>query len=115
MDESLKKIVYSPFDVNHSSSDINALIQLINSVEGESRIVMEYTGRYYEVLAHLNEQVLSYLLKNDKLPKAIILKQIYGDKTIVIDGLDELLISVFINHANFAFEPDQLSILANLE
>ena len=63
----------------------------------------------------LNEQVLSYLLKNDKLPKAIILKQIYGDKTIVIDGLDELLISVFINHANFAFEPDQLSILANLE
>ena len=52
MDESLKKIVYSPFDVNHSSSDINALIQLINSVEVESRIVMEYTGRYYEVLAH---------------------------------------------------------------
>ena len=62
----------------------------------------------------LNEQVLSYLLKNDKLPKAIILKQIYGDKTIVIDGLDELLISVFSN-ANFAFEPDKLSILANLE
>ena len=32
--------------------NINSLVELINSVDGESRIVMEHTGRYYEVLAH---------------------------------------------------------------
>ena len=64
------ELVYSPFDVNHSSSDINALIQLINSVEGESRIVMEYTGRYYEVLAHqLSEANLFVSVVNPKLIK----------------------------------------------
>ena len=46
------EIVYTPFEIKHTSSDINSLIEIINSVEGESRIVMEHTGRYYEALAH---------------------------------------------------------------
>ena len=46
------EIVSTPFEIKHTSSDINSLIELINSVEGESRIVMEHTGRYYEALAH---------------------------------------------------------------
>ena len=28
------------------------MIDLINSIEGESRIVMEHTGHYYKALAH---------------------------------------------------------------
>ena len=46
------EIVSSPFEIKHTSSDIHSLIELINSVKGESRIIMEHTGRYYEVLAH---------------------------------------------------------------
>ena len=46
------EIVSTPFEIKHTASDIHSLIELINSVEGESRIVMEHTGRYYEVLAH---------------------------------------------------------------
>ena len=46
------EIVSEPFEVKHTSSEIKALIALINSVDGESRIVMEHTGRYYEVLAN---------------------------------------------------------------
>jgi len=46
------EIVYSPFEIKHTSSDISSLIERINSVDGESRVVMEHTGRYYEVLAH---------------------------------------------------------------
>ena len=46
------EIVSTPFEIKHTASDINSLVELINSVEGESRIVMEHTGRYYEVLAH---------------------------------------------------------------
>ena len=46
------EIVSAPFEIKHTASDIHSLVELINSVEGESRIVMEHTGRYYEVLAH---------------------------------------------------------------
>lgn len=46
------EIVASPFEVKHTASDIKSLVKLIHSVKGESRIVMEHTGRYYEVLAH---------------------------------------------------------------
>ena len=46
------EVISAPFEIKHTSSDINSLIELINSVEGESRIVMEHTGRYYEALAY---------------------------------------------------------------
>lgn len=44
------EIVSAPFEIKHTTSDIKSLVELINSVEGESRIIMEHTGRYYEVL-----------------------------------------------------------------
>ena len=46
------EIVSSPFKVTHTSSNISNLIDLIKSIDGESRVVMEHTGRYYEPLAH---------------------------------------------------------------
>lgn len=46
------EIVSKPFVVRHLSSEIHSLIGLIQSLEGESRIVMEHTGRYYEPIAH---------------------------------------------------------------
>ncbi len=45
------EIVSSPFEIKHTSSNIQSLIAQIRSIEGESRIVMEHTGRYYEPLA----------------------------------------------------------------
>jgi transposase len=45
------EIVSSPFEIKHTSSNIQALIERIQSIEGESRIVMEHIGRYYEPLA----------------------------------------------------------------
>ena len=62
------EIVATPFEIKHTASDINSLIELINSIEGESRIVMEHTGRYYEVLAHqLSEVNLFVSAINPKL------------------------------------------------
>lgn len=45
------EIVSSPFEIKHTSGNIRSLIEQIRSIEGESRIVMEHTGRYYEPLA----------------------------------------------------------------
>ena len=64
------EIVSTPFEIKHTTSDINSLVELINSIEGESRIVMEHTGRYYEVLAHqLSEANLFVSAINPKLIK----------------------------------------------
>ena len=64
------EIVSSPFEIKHTLSDINALVEQIKSVQGESRIVMEHTGRYYEVLAHqLSQADLFVCAVNPKLIK----------------------------------------------
>lgn len=59
-----------PFEIKHTTSNIKSLVELIHSVEGESRIVMEHTGRYYEVLAHqLSQANLFVSAINPKLIK----------------------------------------------
>ena len=64
------EIVYSPFEIKHTAHDINSLVDLIHSVDGESRVVMEHTGRYYEVLAHqLSEADIFVSTINPKLIK----------------------------------------------
>lgn len=82
------EIVYSPFEIKHSSSDIKSLIERIHSVDGESRIVMEHTGRYYEVLAHqLSEADLFVCAINPKLIKDFdndSLRKVKSDKTDAI-------------------------------
>ena len=64
------EVVYSPFELKHTASDISSLIDLIKSIDGESRIVMEHTGRYYEVLANqLSNANLFVSAVNPKLIK----------------------------------------------
>lgn len=64
------EIISTPFEIKHTSSDISALVEQIKSVDGESRIVMEHTGRYYEVLAHqLSQANLFVSAVNPKLIK----------------------------------------------
>lgn len=45
------EVVAKPFDVTHMADDFHSLIQRIRSLDGETRIVMECTGRYYEPVA----------------------------------------------------------------
>lgn len=45
------KSVVKPFDVPHLSADFQSLIKQIRELDGETRIVMECTGRYYEPVA----------------------------------------------------------------
>ena len=46
-----QKIVMKPFEVQHTAEGFAALIEKLNALDGESRIVMEHTGRYYESFA----------------------------------------------------------------
>ena len=44
-------VVANPFDIPHLSADFQSLKKLIRELDGETRIVMECTGRYYEAVA----------------------------------------------------------------
>ena len=46
--EPLGKIVAKPFEVRHTKSGMNNLVNYLNTLDGECRIVLEHTGRYYE-------------------------------------------------------------------
>lgn len=46
------EVVLSPREISHTSNDINELIHSLLKLEGDIRIVMEYTGRYHEPVAH---------------------------------------------------------------
>ena len=64
------EIVSSPFEIHHTSGDIRLLIKQIKSIAGETRIVMEHTGHYYEPLAHeLSNANLFVSTVNPKLIK----------------------------------------------
>lgn len=46
-----QKVVMKPFEVPHTAEGFAALTDKLNSLDGEIRIVMEHTGRYYESFA----------------------------------------------------------------
>ena len=45
------EVVSAPFEVRHDSASLLSLSQFLQELEGESRVVMEHTGRYYESIA----------------------------------------------------------------
>lgn len=45
-------IIAEPFDVLHTDSDLKKLVTFIKSLSGETKVVMEYTGTYYEPIAN---------------------------------------------------------------
>ena len=64
------EIVSSPHEIRHTSNQINSLISEIRSLDGETRIVMEYTGRYHEPMARwLSDAGLFVSAVNPKLIK----------------------------------------------
>lgn len=64
------EIVASPFEVKHTAGNLDSLVERIKSVDGESRIVMEHTGRYYEpIVRKLAQAGLFVSAVNPKLIK----------------------------------------------
>ena len=45
-------VIAEPFEVLHTDSDLKELVAFIKSLSGETKVVMEYTGTYYEPIAN---------------------------------------------------------------
>lgn len=61
-------VVASPYDVPHTDSDLKALAATLKKLHGETRVVMEATGNYYEPIARfLHEQGIFVSVVNPML------------------------------------------------
>ena len=47
------EVVMLPFEVKHSNAELLALAEQLKSIDGETRVAMEHTGRYYEPVANV--------------------------------------------------------------
>ena len=45
-------VIHKPFDVSHNSKDLHDLAHYLVTLDGETRVVMESTGRYHEPILH---------------------------------------------------------------
>ncbi|KKI51924.1 IS110 family RNA-guided transposase [Christensenella hongkongensis] len=45
------EVVTLPYSVSHTASELSELANSLKSLDGEVRVIMEYTGRYYEPVA----------------------------------------------------------------
>jgi transposase len=52
-------VVAKPFEVNHTAAELGKLANFLKSLDGETKVIMEHTGRYYEpVVQVIHEQGL---------------------------------------------------------
>ena len=62
--------VAKPFEVRHTGSELKQLADYLKSLDGETRVVMEHTGRYYEQIAqYLHDAGIYVSAVNPKLIK----------------------------------------------
>ncbi len=73
----LGEVVAKPFAVCHTGSELKELANYLKSLDGETRLVMEHTGRYYEPVAQfLHDEGIFVSAVNPKLIKD------YGNNTL---------------------------------
>lgn len=71
------EVVAKPFAVCHTGSELRELADYLKSLDGETRVVMEHTGRYYEPVAQfLHDEGIFVSAVNPKLIKD------YGNNTL---------------------------------
>ena len=64
------EMVTKPFEVHHTGSELKQLADYLKSLDGETRVIMEHTGRNYEQVAqYLHDEGIYVSAVNPKLIK----------------------------------------------
>lgn len=80
------EIVVSPFDVYHNPKELGELVTLLKTLNGDTKIVMEYTGNYYLPIAlflrnnGLFVSVVNPILVKDYSSKSLTVRKCKTDK-----------------------------------
>ena len=82
------EIIVAPYDVAHTPTELRALAKRIKELNGESKIVMEFTGKYYEPIAQfLHNEGLFVAVVNPVLIHNYGIKSLRKVKTDKKDAL----------------------------
>jgi len=61
-------VVAEPYEVRHTESELRELAEFLKSLSGETKVIMEYTGHYYEpIVRYLHDSGLFVFVVNDIL------------------------------------------------
>lgn len=80
------EIIASPFDVSHSPKELSELVTLLKTLDGNTKVVMEYTGNYYLPIAlflrnnGLFVSVVNPILVKDYSAKSLTVRKVKTDK-----------------------------------
>ena len=47
------ELLVKPYEVRHNASELRELVESVKSLDGETRVIIEHTGRYYEPIAQM--------------------------------------------------------------
>ena len=88
------EIVRSPFDVQHTNSELESLVQILEGLDEELRIAMEATGAYhYPILYYLKEKGYFVTLVNPLEMKRYRCQGLRNPKT---DRIDAKIIATYV-------------------
>lgn len=80
------EIIVSPFDVSHNPKELSELVTLLKTLDGDTKVVMEYTGNYYLPIAlflrnnGLFVSVVNPILVKDYSTKSLTVRKVKTDK-----------------------------------
>ncbi len=80
------EIVIPPFDVHHNPKELSELVTLLKSLDGDTKVVMEFTGNYYLPIAQflhnngLFVSVVNPILVKDYSSKSLSVRKGKTDK-----------------------------------
>ena len=80
------EIIVSPFDVSHNPKELSELVSLLKTLDGDTRIVMEYTGNYYLPVALFLRNngffvsVVNPILVKDYCSQSLSVRKVKTDK-----------------------------------
>ena len=57
----LGEVVAIPFEVGHTVAELNELARFILKINGETKVIMEHTGNYYEPIAYAPHEAGLYV------------------------------------------------------
>lgn len=80
------EVIIAPFDVVHNPKELSQLVTLLKTLDGETKVVMEYTGNYYLPIAlflrnnGLFVSVVNPILVKDYSAKSLTVRKVKTDK-----------------------------------
>ena len=82
----LEEIVVSPFDVSHNPKELSELVTLLKTLDGDTKVVMEYIGNnYLQIAPSLRNNgifvsVVNPILVKDYSTKSLTVRKVKTDK-----------------------------------